>query len=62
MRSVQWQLGPWEPSEHLPEGGGGSRKLESRWPSLKRKLNSIIYTQLVQHSKHTPSQLQTLTS
>jgi hypothetical protein len=32
MRGMQWQLGTWEPSQHLLKHRGKPGKPESRWP------------------------------
>jgi hypothetical protein len=33
MRSMQYQLGTWEPSQHLLKDRGKPRKPVSRWPA-----------------------------
>jgi hypothetical protein len=41
MRSMQQQLGTWEPSQHLLKDRGKPRKPVSSWPEAQARLNSI---------------------
>jgi hypothetical protein len=43
MRSLQQQLGIWEPSQHLLEDRGKPRKPVSRWPVAGPYLSSLTY-------------------